>query len=393
MKLQLSQRALKEDFQGSFVKMILDVASKPNIISFAGGLPNPISFPIKELEKATSKILEKNGVYALQYSSTQGYLPLREFIAKRYNKAGIKVTANDILITNGSQQALDVLSAVLLNDGDAIVLEDPTYLAALQTFHLYNPTVHTVELNEDGLKIDDFQKIIEKYNPKFFYLVPNFQNPTGLTYGNKKREIVSEIIKKSDTILCEDNPYGELRFKGEDQKSFHTFLNDQCILLGTFSKTVSPGMRIGWICTNNEPLKKKMVEYKQLVDMHTNIFGQMVLAQYLEDNDYEKHIEKIKNLYHHQAETMISCMEKYFPKGSKWTEPEGGMFIWVTLPEGIKALELSKLAAEQGVAIASGDPFYEDKRDVRTLRLNYTNSDDKTIEKGISILADIIKKM
>lgn len=393
MKLKLSQRVLKEDFQGSFVKMILDAASTPNIISFAGGLPNPISFPIKELEEATNKVLEKNGIYALQYSSTQGYEPLRKFIAKRYQKYGIGIKKEDVLITNGSQQALDILAAVLLNDGDGIIMENPTYLAALQTFHLYNPKVHTVELTENGVKIEDLKEIVEKYNPKFFYLVPNFQNPTGLTYNNEKRQIVSDVIKKSDTILCEDNPYGELRFKGENQKSFHIFLNDQCVLLGTFSKTVSPGMRIGWMCTNNEPLKKKMIEYKQLVDMHTNIFGQMVLSQYLEDNDYEKHIKKIKKLYGHQAKTMLLCIEKYFPKGTTWTKPEGGMFIWLTLPEGIKALKLSQLAVKSGVAISPGDPFYENERDVRTLRLNYTNCDDKTIEKGISILANIIKKM
>lgn len=393
MTLKIAKRMSEDDFQGTFVNMMLEVASKPSVISFAGGLPNPISFPIKEIEEATKKVLDENGVRALQYSSTQGYLPLREFIAGRYQKFGLKISADDILITNGSQQALDIIAAVLLDYNDTVVVEDPTYLAALQTFHLYRASIETVTLEEDGINIESFEKIIEKKNPKFFYLVPNFQNPTGLTYKNEKRKIISDILLKTDTLLFEDNPYGELRFKGENQKSFYSFLGEQACLIGTFSKTVSPGMRIGWLAISNKTLRDKMIKYKQLVDMHTNIFGQMVLATYLQYNDYDKHIEKIKTLYKHQSDKMIECIDKYFPKNVAYTKPEGGMFIWVTLPEGKKAITLSELASKENIAIAAGDPFYETTRGGRSFRLNYTNSDDTVIEKGIKTLGDIIKTM
>ena len=393
MKVSFAKRVMIQDFQGEFVKKMLKSATSPDLIPFSGGIPNPISFPVEEMEKAAEAVLEKNGVLALQYSTAQGYLPLREFIAKRYEKKGTHVTAEDILITNGSQQALDIIAATLTDPQDDILVEDPSYLAALQTFHLYFPNIHTVELEQDGANIQELQSILKKHNPKFFYMIPDFQNPTGLTYTLEKREKVAQALKGTDTFLVEDSPYGELRFKGKQQPCLHSFLGEQCIMVGSFSKTISPGMRLGWILCTHKELREKMVEYKQLVDMHTNIFGQMILSEYLAHNDYDRHIEKIKELYRHQAETMIREMKAHFPSSVSYTDPEGGMFIWVTLPEGMTSIQLTQRAEKAGVLIAAGDPFYETKRNVRTFRLNYSNSSDEVIVKGIRILADEIRKM
>ena len=213
MKLRLSKRALKEDFQGQFVKMMLDVAAKGDLISFAGGLPNPISFPVEEIKEACCKVLDNNGIQALQYNNADGYLPLREFIANRYKSKGVNIDAKNILITNGSQQALDIIASVLVDAGDDVLVEDPSYLVALQTFHIYNPNIRTVSLNEDGANLEEFKESMNKYNHKLFYSVPTFQNPTGITYTSEVREKIAEIMKGKDTFFIEDNPYGELRFR------------------------------------------------------------------------------------------------------------------------------------------------------------------------------------
>lgn len=388
-ELQFSSRMTRPDFQAEFLEMMLQAANKEDMISFAGGLPNPISFPAKQLAKATNQVLEKKGILALQYSNTEGYLPLRQYIVERYRQKGIEVSPEDILITNGSQQALDILGAVLLDEQDKIVMEEPSYLAALQVFHLYHPNVVTVALQNDGVDLQQVEKAL-KQQPKFFYAVPTFQNPTGLSYSNETRLQLAKLLQTTNTIFIEDNPYGDLRYQGEEKIPLQPLLKEQCVMLGTFSKTVSPGMRLGWICTTNKPLYKKMLDYKQIVDLHTNIFGQMVLHQYLMDNSLDEHLTKIIALYRKQAQAMMDSMAKYFPKSVQYTKPEGGMFLWVTLPKGITAITLAREGLKKGVAIAAGDPFYEDKRDVQTFRLNYTNCDEGTIEKGIKILAEII---
>ncbi|MDO5111221.1 MAG: PLP-dependent aminotransferase family protein [Clostridia bacterium] len=393
MQFQISDRMTKPDFQGEFVDAILKAAASPDLISFGGGLPNPISFPIHEMEDAVAKVLEKNGVQALQYSTTAGYAPLREYIAKRYARIGVEATADEIIITNGSQQALDMFAAVMLNPGDPILLERPSYLAALQTFHLYDPTVHTVELTEAGCNCDELADILQNVKPVFFYAIPNFQNPTGLTYSVATRERAAELMKKSNTLMIEDNPYGELRFRGEGGYSFAHYLGEQCCMMGTFSKTVSPGMRIGWVCCKNKALRDKLMAYKQVMDLHTNIFCQMVLAQYLADNDLDEHMEKIKKLYQHQADVMMAAMDKYLPEGTTYTKPEGGMFIWATMPEGVKAVDVGNVAIKKGLLVVAGDPFYEKDRGVRTMRLNYSNSTEAQIDAGMKILGDAIREL
>lgn len=306
---------------------------------------------------------------------------------------GLDFKPEDIVITNGSQQALDMFSAVMIDPGDEIMVESPSYLAALQTFHLYDPKVLPVELTEDGINIEMLKKTVKEHHPKFIYIIPNFQNPTGLTYKEEVKKQMAEVLKGTDVIVLEDNPYGELRYSGKQGQSMRYYLGDQVCMLGTFSKIVSPGMRIGWIACTIPEVQEKLVLYKNTMDLHTNIFCQMVLAQYLEDNDLDAHIEVTKELYGKKAEKMIECMKKYFPEGVTFTKPQGGMFIWATMPEGVKAIDVWKAAAAKGVAICPGDPFYEYERNVRTMRINYSNSTDENIEKGIKILGDCMKEL
>ena len=393
MKLNLSDRITKPDFQGEFTASILAAAASPDIISFAGGLPNPVSFPIPEMEAATKKVLEENGVTALQYSSTAGWPALRQWIAKRYETMGVTgVSPDDIIVTNGSQQALAMVSAALINTGDKIIVEDPTYLVALQSFHVFDPVVLPVTMNPDGIDCDELAETI-KNNPdaKFAYLIPNFQNPTGLSYSQEVHDRVVEIFKNSNVLLLEDNPYRELRFAGTATDSFGKELGEQCCMLGTFSKIVTPGMRIGWICVCNKELRAKLLGYKATADLHTNIFSQMV--QYLADNDVDEHIEKTKVLYKAKADFMVQCLKKYLPAGCELTPTEGGMFLWVTLPNDLSAVELYRKALDKGVAICPGDPFYEYKRNVSSFRVNYSNSTDEAIEKGIKILGEACEEL
>lgn len=394
MNVKISKRMTKPDFQGDFLAGILKAAGDPSIISFAGGLPNPVSFPVEEMDKATQKVLARDGVHALQYSGAQGYEPLRKFICKRYKDVmGLDFDPADIIITNGSQQALDMFSAVMVDPGDEIMVESPSYLAALQTFHLYDPKILPIALTESGIDCDELEETVRTHKPKFIYIIPNFQNPTGLTYTEETRVRAAEIIGKSDVVVLEDNPYGELRFSGKAGHSLSYFLGEQCCMLGTFSKIVSPGMRIGWIACKNRLIFDKLLAYKTTMDLHTNIFCQMILEQYLQDNDLNAHIEKTKLLYKEKAEYMMACMDKYFPDGVTYTKPEGGMFIWATMPEGIKAVDVQLEAIKKGVAVCAGDPFYEYERGVRTMRINYSNSSDEAMDKGVKILGDTIKEM
>ncbi len=395
MQLNLSDRILKPDFQGEFTASILAAAASPDLISFAGGLPNPVSFPIPEMEAATKKVLEENGVTSLQYNSTAGWPALRQWIAKRYETMGVYgVEADDIIVTNGSQQALAMFGHALINAGDEVIVEDPTYLVALQSFHVFDPCILPVTMNPDGIDCDLLAKTIAEHpNAKFAYLIPNFQNPTGLSYSQEVHDKVVEIIKNSNVIILEDNPYRELRFAGTATNSFGAELGEQCCMLGTFSKIVTPGMRIGWIYVRNKELRSKLLGYKATADLHTSIFSQMVIAQYLADNDVDEHIAKTKVLYKAKSDLMVECLRKYLPAGCELTPTEGGMFLWVTLPNNLSAVELYRKALEKGVAICPGDPFYEYKRNVSSFRINYSNSTDEAIVKGIKILAEACEEL
>lgn len=384
MPLRTARRMSKA--KKSFVREIFKFLGDPEMISFSGGFPNPASFPIEGIKAAAVKVLDQDGANVLQYSSSEGYLPLRQYIAGRYAKRfNLSVDPSEILIVNGSQQAFDLIAKVFLDPGDAVVIEHPAYLGALQSLSFYEPEFREVKLTETGLDLDELALAL-KDNPKLMYVVPNFQNPTGLTYSTENRKAVAELLKKTDTILIEDDPYGELRFKGQDHLPIKTYLDDQTILLGSFSKIVSPGMRMGWIVAKKDILEKLIIA-KQASDLHSNYFSQRVIHQYLTDNDLDAHIASIKAMYKAQREQMITSIKHHFDPSITFTEPEGGMFLWVTLPQGVSAMKLFENAVVQKIVYVPGDPFYAIGDNLNTLRLNYTNSTPQEIEEGIRRLA------
>ncbi len=377
----------------SFVRGILKVAADPSIISFAGGLPNPISFPQDALSESMQRIVKDYGSKVFQYSLTAGLPELRRYIAQRYKaKHGLDITEDEIVITTGSQQALDLIAKVLLDRGDGVVVENPTYLAAIQAFSMSMPKFYPVDLTDEGMDVDGLRRALEN-DVKFVYAIPNFQNPTGLTYSAACRERVFAALDERDMVLIEDDPYGELMFGGTRLPYIGAGRLKNSILLGTFSKTCTPGMRTGYIVCKNAELMKHISVAKEASDLHTNIFSQYLIYDYLTHNDYDAHISRITELYRKQADAMISAMRKYFPQTVGYTEPRGGMFLWVTLPDGMSAMSLFPKALENKVAFVPGDPFYVDRKDANTMRLNFTNADCATIEEGIRRLGAILKSL
>ncbi len=375
----------------SFIREILKVIQDDEIISFAGGLPNPISFPKEELRASMNRVITEQGDSAFQYATTEGHRGLRELIANRYvTTYGFNVSADDILITTGSQQALDLVGKVLINEHDVVGVEIPGYLGAIQAFSMFQPKFVGVELTNEGLNIDELKKTLDENDVKFLYTVPNFQNPTGLTYTKNNRKMVAEVMKGRNTFLIEDDPYGELRFSGEDEPYIATYDLENSIIFGTISKIITPGMRIGWICTKNRELMGHLVTAKQASDLHTNYFAQCTIFDYLTHYDLQSHIEVIKKLYRKQSSAMINAIEQYFPSEIAYTKPEGGMFMWATLPEGMYSDALFERAIEKKVAFVPGNPFYTDNQSVRTMRLNYTNADEDMIYEGIRRLASVM---
>lgn len=377
----------------SFIREILKVTQNPEIISFAGGLPNPISFPQEELKVSMNRIADKFGAKIYQYSTTAGLESLRQFIVDRYKKIhSMDITVENVIITTGSQQALDLIGKVFINEGDCVMLENPSYLGLIQAFSSYGANFVQTKLDDNGLNIDELKKTLATHKPKLSYLIPNFQNPTGLTYTKENREKVFECIKDEDLILIQDDPYGELRFDDTERIPYiGVNQSEKNIYLGSFSKIVTPGMRLGYIIANKEIIR--MIETaKQAADLHSNIFGQYLIADYLLNNDLDKHIEKIKKLYKEQAFSMVNAMKEFFPNEIKFTIPKGGMFTWVTLKENSDVLKLFDRAIAKKVAFVPGHPFYVNPTNVNTLRLNYTNADAQTIKEGIKRLADAIKE-
>lgn len=377
----------------SFIREILKVAMNPDVISFAGGLPNPAFFPNEALATASAKVLQNNGNSALQYSATEGFAPLREYIAERYFKQhGMCVSADNILITNGSQQALDLLGKVLVNEGDKLIIEEPGYLGAIQALSVYQPDFQGVALNEDGLDLSELDGLLaEPDHARLLYGVTNFQNPTGLSYSEENRQAVAERLIKHDVLMIEDNPYGELRFEGEHLPPIAKMAPDNVVLLGSFSKVVVPSFRLGWMLMPDW-LRQKVMIAKQASDLHTNGFVQQVLYSYLQDNDLDEHIERIRTVYGRQKIAMEQALLKYCP-GIDFTRPEGGMFLWLKLPKHIDAMALFNLAIKENVAFVPGQPFYVRTDTLNTARLSYAGADEATIEEGIKRLGRVLSRV
>lgn len=372
----------------SFIREILKVTADPQVISFAGGLPNPASFPVAEIAQAAKAVIEESGARALQYSTTEGYLPLRQWIAARYKtRKGMDVDPADILITTGSQQALDLAAKVIVNAGDPVVIEKPGYLGAIQAMTIFRPDWRSVTLHDDGPDLEQLDKALA--GAKLFYAVTSFQNPSGLSYSKAKRAEVARLLKKHGAFFLEDDPYGELRFSGEDLPPVYAQRPEDSMLLGTFSKIAAPGFRLGWIVARGE-IMERLVIAKQAADLHTGSLDQMVVHRFLQDNDFEAHVARIRVLYGDQCRAMQKAIERHFPKNIHVTAPEGGMFLWATLPEGMSSLELLQKAVERKVAFVPGEAFHVDGTGGNTFRLNYSNADEDVINEGIRRLAECL---
>lgn len=377
----------------SFIREILKVASNSSMTSFAGGLPRRELFPIAALREATNKVYEDQGADALQYSNTEGFEPLREYIARRYwEKQGLPISMEDVLITSGAQQGLDLLGKVLINDGTEVIIEEPAYLGAIQALSLYRARLNTVPISTEGMVISKLVDVLGRCKPKLMYVVPNFQNPSGITYTKDNREAVATALRDSPTFLVEDDPYGELRFVGSRQPSFRHFLPDKTILLGSFSKTVVPAFRLGWIVPPR-PLMGKLVIAKQVSDLHTSTFVQRVLCQYLYDNDLDAHVKTIVEFYDRQCKTMLAAIGEYFPKEIFYTNPEGGMFLWVTLLKKQSSMALLEKAIEKNIAFVPGHPFYVNGGGDNTFRLNFSSAGEDAIHGGIALLGKLIREL
>ena len=388
---QFSERILNTP--ASFIREILKVIQQDDIISFAGGLPNPVSFPKEELKQSMERVIDQFGDEVFQYSSTEGYRPLREWVAERYrDEYGMDVQADDVLITTGSQQALDLMGKVLINPGDALAIEEPGYLGAIQAFTVFEPHFCPVPLLDDGIDLDRLEQILEERIVKLLYTVPNFQNPTGLTYSVEKRKALCALLNRYSAYLIEDDPYGQLKFEGEVFPYIGSFGLKKSVLFGTISKIITPGMRLGWICTKDRELMQHLVTAKQAADLHSNIFAQYAVYDYLMNHELNEHIGKIKALYKEQSDAMLQAMKDFFPDTVTYTMPKGGMFVWGSLPEGESSLELFDRAMKEKVAFVPGNPFYvDDQKPVPTFRLNYTNSEPEVIREGIRRLGRLME--
>ena len=381
------------DVPKSFIREILKVTIDDSIISFAGGLPNRQFFPVRGLQKAANDVFEESGNEILQYANSEGYLGLRQFIADRYRKQeGLDIPVDDILITTGSQQGLDLLGKTFLNEGDDLIIEEPGYLGAIQAFALCRPRFHPAPVSEGGMDTAILARVLNEHHPKLLYTVTNFQNPSGISYTDENRREVARLLQGRSCLIIQDDPYGDLRFSGERKISFKRLLPDNTVLLGSFSKTVAPALRLGWLVAPPQIMDKVIVA-KQAADLHTDYLAQRILHRFLRDNDIDAHIATIIRQYGKQKEAMTEAIRQYFPAGVQATNPEGGMFLWVTLPEGLSSMRLFEAAIAQKVAFVPGTPFYVGRTDTNTLRLNFSCSDEPTIFEGIKRLGASIREL
>lgn len=375
----------------SAIRDLLSVANRPEVISFAGGFPNPSTFPVEDLKVIMQEVLEVESVSALQYGPTEGNAKLREILAQRYRAQGLDITYKNILITTSSQQAIDLTSRIFINPGDTIVCGLPSYLGALQAFWSYQAKPIGVRKDEELEAV--VSALIEGgRRPKFIYAIPDFQNPSGITMNMEQRKMILEVAEKYDLIILEDSPYREIRFEGEAQPLLYSMNNERVVLFGTISKTVLPGFRLGWIIAP-EQIIDRLVVAKQSTDLCAPVFDQAVIARYFEKGLFEKNLVNTIELYRHKRDFMLSCFDKYMPEGISWTKPDGGLFLFVTLPEGYDATELFNVAIKEDVAFVIGEAFHCDGSGKNTMRINFSFMDDEKTEEGVKRLATAIKKM
>ncbi|MCY1074127.1 aminotransferase-like domain-containing protein [Archangium lansingense] len=385
----LAQRMSR--MKASAVREILKVAERPDVLSFAGGLPAPELFPVEAIAQAHAEVFAEEGRAALQYSTTEGYGPLREWICAHLARQGQHATTDQVLITNGSQQGIDLVAKVMLDPGDVVVVENPSYLAALQTFSGYEASYAVVGSDDQGMRVDELEGLLRgARKPKLIYLVPNFQNPKGTTLSLERRHALVRFAQRHRILILEDNPYGELRFRGEHLPSLASLDKEGVVVsLGTFSKTLAPGLRIGWAAGPKE-LVRTLTVVKQSADLHTATVAQRATARLLSRFDYYANLEKLRAVYGERCQSMLTSLEKHMPEGTRWTQPDGGMFLWVELPRGMSADTLFPIALEKRVAFVPGAPFFASEPRTEFMRLNFSNRPPELIEEGMRRLGAVI---
>lgn len=418
-KEQYAQRV--QGMVSSAAREILKITQQPDVISFAGGLPAPEAFPIDAIQAAVCRLLESRGVQALQYSTTEGFPPLRKFIVEKMSRYGVVATEDNVLVTTGSQQALDLIGKILLDPGDVVLCEAPSYLGALQAFRSYQAQFATVPIDDDGVRVDEIESILKLHKIKIIYALPNFQNPAGTTISLDRREKLVALADAYGAALVEDDPYGELRYEGDhltpllvlDKKLAikrgglgNGFDRGNVIYTSTFSKTLAPGLRLGWIVAPREVVEK-LVQAKQGTDLHTSTFDQMLAYEIVRQEGFlVNHVRMIRTMYLERRDAMLKAMQKYFPANVRWTNPKGGLFLWVTLPYGIETGKLIGQAVEAKVAFVPGAAFYPERKALyrrngedqqlpvghNTMRLNFSNASTSMIDEGIKRLARVIER-
>mgnify|MGYP006279390803 CR=1 FL=1 len=391
-----SEKAKK--LKASQIRELLKLTQSPEIISLAGGLPNAKAFPIESIRKCVDNVFDKNAHTALQYGTTEGLPRLRAALAERMKeKKNMNCEMHDILITNGAQQALSLLSFILLDPKDTYLTAVPAYLGAIQAFHAFEANCESIPMDNEGIDIESLRRNLKRLhrtgiNPKFLYTVPNFQNPSGETMTLEHRKELLEIASEYDFIIIEDDPYGDINFSEEILPSIKSFdKKGRVAYISTFSKIMAPGFRLGWIVASQQILHKLTLA-KQAMDLCTNVFSQYIACEYLEGGYLDEHVEKIKKLYKHKRDVMLDAIKIHFPKDVTWTIPKGGMFIWITLPKKINTHLMFQKALSKKVAYVAGDAFFPENAEYNSMRLNFSYSDDELLRKGIKRLAAVIKE-
>jgi 2-aminoadipate transaminase len=386
----------------SAIRELLKLTSRPEIISFAGGLPAPELFPVEEVRAAADRVLTQHGTTALQYSTTEGYPPLREMVVRHMARYGIKVTIENVIVTTGSQEALDLIGKILINPGDRILTETPSYLGAIQAFTMYGAEYVTVPIDDDGLDTGRLDEAL-RAGPKFIYNLPNFQNPAGVTLSLPRRHELVHLANQYGIPIVEDDPYGQLRYEGQhikplvvlDAELHNEHRNGQyrggVIYLSTFSKTLAPGLRLGWVVAPREVIQR-LVMAKQGTDLHTSTFDQMVAYEVARGGFIDQHVRRLRDVYKARRDVMLVALERAFPSatGVRWTRPQGGLFLWVTLPGGIDTSRLLEAAVLEKVAFVPGVCFHPDGSGQNTMRLNFSNAGEAAIQDGIARLGRVV---
>ena len=374
----------------SVIREILKISSQPGVISFAGGLPAPELFPLEDMKATAALVIDKYGPQSLQYSLSRGVPELRRLLAQRASERGTPSTEENILITAGAQQGLELIARAFVDPGDYILTENPTYVGALQAFNYYQAKYCTVDMDGEGMVVDQVAAKIEKYKPCMIYTISNFQNPTGITMSLPRRRALNEVAAHYGIPIIDDNPYGDIRFAGKRLQTLKSMGGDEVIALRTFSKICAPGLRIGWM-NGPSQIMGQFEKVKQCTDLHTNSFCQYMMYEWVASGKLEPHIERIKDDYREKRDLMLKQMAEHFPEGITWTEPEGGLFLWVTMPKHMNGKELLPKAVEKKVAFVYGSPFFANGGGENTMRLNFSNASKENIVEGISRLGRLLK--